>query len=78
MGTLVGSAAQLEALDALCQHGTVKEAADARGVSRWAIEARIKRLRARNRDATTVQLAWQRGRDSAVVQMRLWLDSEAA
>lgn len=75
---IVGSPAQLQALDALCQHGTGKEAAIALSTSTWALEARIRRLRRRNGDRTTVQLAWQRGRDSAVIQMRLWLDLDAA
>jgi hypothetical protein len=77
MASLAASASQLEALDALCHHGTEKEAAAAIGSTRSVVQARIKRLRIRNR-MTTVQLAWQRGRDSAIEQLTLWLDVERA
>lgn len=70
---MTGTPAQLAALDALCRHGTVKEAAVATGRANATIEAHIRRLRDRN-GMTTVQLAWHRGWIAAVVQLSLWVD----
>lgn len=75
---MIATPSQLAALDALCQHGTLKEAAAAMRVDRDRLATRIRRLRERNGDVTTVQLAHRRGWERACEQLRLWVDYPAA
>lgn len=75
MQVIAASEGQLEVLDALVQHGTLREAATATGLSEGAVERRMQRLRART-GLTTVQLAHRLGARRVRVtrprQLRLW------
>ena len=65
---------QHEALEALARHGSMKAAAYAMGVTKAAVEHRIKKVRKRT-GLTTYQLLHRLGQGRVSVQDGFWADA---
>lgn len=68
------TAAQHEALEALARHGSMKAAAYGLGITRAAVEHRLKKVRKRT-GLTTPQLMHRLGQGRVLVQDGFWREA---
>lgn len=65
---------QHEALEALARHGTIKGAAHDLGITVWALQHRLRKVRRRT-GMTTIQLVHRLGQGRVCVQDGFWRDA---